>query len=224
MDQQQPLTADKQDGPRNGTRGWREMTEGAEDQELAAIKTLLGALKDLKPESRDNVLGYVFRRLGIAAPIAAHAVQPAFVPLSAAADPAPAAVASPPPAVPADLRSLTDQKLPKSANQMVAVLAYYLANLAPGDERRDYIVSDDIKKYFPQANFELPAGNSQTLVNAKNAGYLDTVAAGKYRLNPVGHNLVTHRLPHGEGSAPNRRVRRVKKVANKRTTKKKAAT
>jgi hypothetical protein len=96
---------------------------------------------------------------------------------------------------------------------MVAVLAYYLAHLAPAHERRDHIVPDDIKKYFPQANFELPTGSpGVTLVNAKNAGYLDGTGAGKYRLNPVGHNLVTHKLPRVEGSGPTRRTRRRKKT------------
>ena len=36
---------------------------------------------------------------------------------------------------------------------MVAVLAYYLEYLAPADQRRDYVVADDIKKYFPQAGY-----------------------------------------------------------------------
>jgi hypothetical protein len=43
-----------------------------------------------------------------------------------------------------------------------------------------------------------------TLVNAKNAGYLDRIASGQYRLNPVGHNLVTHKLPRGENGAQTR--------------------
>ena len=108
---------------------------------------------------------------------------------------------------------------------MVAVLAYYLANLAPADQRRDHIVPDDIKKYFPQANFELPIGpHNMTLVNAKNAGYLDVLGTGQYRLNPVGHNLVTHKLPRVEGSAPSRGTRRVRKTAKKGAKKKKAGT
>jgi hypothetical protein len=54
---------------------------------------------------------------------------------------------------------------------MVAIIAYYLANFAPPNERRDYIVAEDIKKYFVQANYELPtAPPRMTLVNAKNAG------------------------------------------------------
>jgi hypothetical protein len=102
---------------------------------------------------------------------------------------------------------------------MVAVLAYYLANLAPAYERRDHVVPDDIKKYFPQANFELPTAPPHvTLANAKNAGYLDGTGNGKYRLNPVGHNLVTHKLPRDEASAPTRRRRlgkRTKRSAEK---------
>jgi hypothetical protein len=31
------------------------------------------------------------------------------------------------------------------------------------------------------------------LVNAKNAGYLDSTGAGGYRLNPVGYNLADRR-------------------------------
>jgi hypothetical protein len=98
---------------------------------------------------------------------------------------------------------------------MVAVLAYYLANHAPTDQRRDYIVADDIQRCFPSANFELPTGShNATLINAKNAGYLDALGNGQYRLNPVGHNLVTHKLPRGEGSTPSRGAR--KKAAKKK--------
>ena len=44
------------------------------------------------------------------------------------------------------------------------------------------------------AGFRLPADASFTLVNAKNAGYLDTAGSGQYTLNPVGYNLVVHRM------------------------------
>jgi hypothetical protein len=102
---------------------------------------------------------------------------------------------------------------------MVAVMAYYLAHHAP--EPRDYITPDDIKKYFPQANFELPTSPpSQTLVNAKNAGYLEQIATGQYRLNPVGHNLVSHRLPSGETNSKAGARRRAAKKAKKGAKKK----
>jgi hypothetical protein len=192
------------------------MAEESEDEELAAIKTVLRVLTPLKPMARDDVIEYVFRRLEIIAPAAAGPAQPvAPQPASPTAPAAPTSQSSLPNS-PTDLCSLTEQKRPKSANQMVAVLAYYLANFAPTDQRRDYIVADDIKKYFPQANFELPTGpHNMTLVNAKNAGYLDVLGTGQYRLNPVGHNLVTHKLPPVEGSAPSRGARLVKKPVKK---------
>lgn len=201
------------------------MPDDTEDEEIAAIKTVLGVLTPLKPEARNNVIEYVFRRLGITPAAAAGAAQPtALQPASQTAPAAPAFLTFPS-GPQTDLRSFTEQKQPKSDNQMVAILAYYLANLAPENERRDHVVPNDIKKYFPQANFELPTGApSQTLVNAKNAGYLDVLGTGQYRLNPVGHNLVTHKLPRVEGASAGRGTRRAKKTTKKAGKKKKART
>jgi hypothetical protein len=193
----------------------REAAE-AEDAELTAMKTVLGALKDLDPDARTRVIEYVFNRLGIQTPDTL-APSPTLVPGTLVRPvvhhiPSTAAVGTP-----TDLWSLRDQKQPKNVNQMLAVLAYYLANLAPTNERRDYIKADDIKRYFPQANFELPARADQSLVNAKAAGYFDVPSTGQYRLNPVGHNLVTHKLPLGEGA---RVIRRGKKTTAKKSKKK----
>jgi hypothetical protein len=189
------------------------VVEEKEDEELAAIKTVLGALTPLKPEARSNVIDYVFRRLGITAPAATVPAQLATPQPASPAVPAVPSFHASPLGAPTDLRLLREQKQPRSVNHMVAVLAYYLAHFAPAHERRDHIVADDIKKYFPQANFELPtAPPSVTLANAKNAGYLDGTGTGHYRLNPVGHNLVTHKLPRDEGSAPTRRRRQGKKT------------
>jgi hypothetical protein len=170
---------------------------------VQAITTLLSALESLAPDVRVNVLDYVLKTLHITMP-GVMAAPPSASPPDLPLPPPPAHHAHTPPSTPTDLRSLREQKQPESANQMVAVMAYYLENYAPADQRRDYIKQEDIKKYFPQANFELPTGpHGVTLVNAKNGGYLDMVGAGKYRLNPVGHNLVTHKLPRGD-SATNR--------------------
>jgi hypothetical protein len=187
-------------------------TDATEDKELAAIKAVLDALTPLKPDARSNVIDYVFRRLGITLPAPASSNKSTAPP----ADPVTVVAQPHHSGAQVDLRSLTNEKDPKTDTQMVAVLAYYLANLAPAGERRDHILPDDIKRYFPSANFELPTGlPSQTLVNAKNAGYLDALGGGQYRLNPVGHNLVTHKLPRGEGSTSSRAPRR-KKAAKKK--------
>ena len=74
-----------------------------------------------------------------------------------------------------DIRSAAE-KSPKTVNEKVAVVTYYLAHLAPVSERRDYLVSDDIRTYFIQAGFELPtAPATMTLTNVKNTGYLNAL-------------------------------------------------
>ena len=79
---------------------------------------------------------------------------------------------------------------------MIAVIAYYLAHLAPEKEQRDFITGDDATKYFKQAHFPLPtAPPNVTLSNAKNAGYIDARDRGQYHLNSIGYNLVAHKLP-----------------------------
>jgi hypothetical protein len=193
------------------------MAESQDDGGVSAITTLLDTLRPLKPETRWNVLDYVFKTLGITPPAAIAPQNPVAREFPAA----PIPPVTPHPASAAmDLRSLTEQKKPKTANQMVAIMAYYLSNLAPQGERRDHIVADDIKRYFPQGNFELPTGrHGMTLVNAKNAGYLDALADGQYRLNPVGHNLVTHKLPRAEGGGSARRSVKPRRAKKKKTNK-----
>lgn len=95
-----------------------------------------------------------------------------------------------------DIRSLKDAKKPRTANEMTALVAFYLEHVAPPDERRDFITAQDIRPYFNQANFPLPTGPTRvTLTNAKNAGYLSVRDRGQYRLNPVGYNLIAYKLP-----------------------------
>jgi len=157
------------------------------DLELQAIATLLTALEPLSNEARANVILYVFKRLGIDLPATRAAVEGAAAHHPSSETEAAGVI---------DIRSFKEEKQPKTASEMVAVAAYYLAHLAPPEERRDYIVADDVRKYFVQAVFPLPsAPPHMTLVNAKNAGYVDACERGQYRLNPVGYNLITNKLP-----------------------------
>jgi hypothetical protein len=94
-----------------------------------------------------------------------------------------------------DIKSLREQKQPRSANEMAALVAYYLSHVAPEKERTDSVSVDDMKKYFIQAGFQLPQALSALLNNASAAGYFDRAGRGRFKLNPVGYNLVTHGLP-----------------------------
>lgn len=99
-----------------------------------------------------------------------------------------------------DIRSLKEEKNPDSAKQMACVVAYYLQELAPDSDRKDTVSTQDIEKYFKQANFKLPKNVEQVLVSAKRSGYFETAARGQYKLNAVGYNLVVHGMPPKKAS------------------------
>jgi hypothetical protein len=93
-----------------------------------------------------------------------------------------------------DIRTLTAEKQPRSANDMVALVAYYLSELAPESDRRETVNVELIRKYFKMAGFPMPRAPNSAIPNAAAAGYLENVSRGEYRLNPVGYNLVVHGL------------------------------
>jgi hypothetical protein len=166
------------------------------DSELNAIRLVLSALVPLKQEGRTRVLDYVLGRLGMAEPVVQ---QPFTTGIGADAVLRKSVDVSDSLSLsanrPTDIRSLTKQKAPRSANEMAALVAYYLSELAPEPYRKATIGAEDIKAYFKQAPFKLPQSAQQTLVNAKNSGYLESAGTGQYKLNPVGYNLVVHSLP-----------------------------
>jgi hypothetical protein len=94
-----------------------------------------------------------------------------------------------------DVRSLKEQKKPKSAREMAAIVAYYLKELAPQGERRETIKTEDLERYFKQARYDPPKEIDQLLAASKRAGYFDLVTRGEYKLTRVGYNLVAHRMP-----------------------------
>jgi hypothetical protein len=179
------------------------------DRELAAIGTILKAFDGLDGESIQRVLDYVFSRLSLNRPNASAPTTVVAPPTSPNVGMASASTRQP------SIKDLRDEKQPESSNQMAALVAYYLAEIAPEDERRSTISSADIEKYFKQARFNLPKRQGMALPNAAAAGYLDPVGAGTYKLNPVGYNLVAHALPRDASktdstsrSRPRRRSKR----------------
>ena len=211
--------------PGDRNQGGGDSTDG----ELAAIQVLLAALTGLDSEARKRVVAYVFERLGLAVPTGRSAGTPLPTPPTPTGA---AAVETPPPRV-MDIRSLKEQKRPRSAMEMAAVLAYYLADLAPPSERKSEITSQDVSKYFKHANYPLPGRPRKTLFDAKSAGYLDAGSGrGAYKLNPVGYNLVAHSLPavdqtgtssdaprarHQSGRRPKRRATKKTSARKKRS-------
>jgi hypothetical protein len=116
-----------------------------------------------------RVLAYVFDRLGLPQAITAPAT-----PRTPPAPPAPTtsipAATNSEPATPRDIRTFKDQKKPKTAMEMAALVAYYLAELAPASYRKATIEADDITTYFKQADFPLPTAPRQTLFSRRFPG------------------------------------------------------
>lgn len=165
---------------------------GAEKLTLGqAIDAVIQVLEPLDSAVRDVVLSAACTHLGIlfGTPAAPQMTPPAVGNLSQQP-----AVAQRP-AAQVDIRSLKDQKQPRSAKQMACVVAFYLQELAPEADRKATIGAPDLEKYFKQAGFKLPTKISQLLVDAKQSGYFDSAGRGEYRLNAVGYNLVAHGLP-----------------------------
>ncbi len=161
------------------------MVDANGDPELKAIQSIIEALEPLDAEARKRVAEYISRRLELSFTsfsIPEHSKTLDQIRRDSTLESV-------------DIRSLREQKKPSSANEMSALVGFYLAEFAPIDERKSTIESADLERYFKQAGYPLPKAISQTLINATQAGYFDATGGGRYRLNPVGYNLVVHGLP-----------------------------
>ena len=174
------------------------------DREIDAISAILRSLEGLDGETIRRVLDYVFSRLSISAPSHMKSVG---LPTAVATVSSPEGALRMPRV---SIRDLKEEKQPESSNQMAALVAFYLSEIAGEDERKDSIGASDLEKYFKQASFRLPKSPSQTLPNAAAAGYFDALGNGAYRLNAVGYNLVAHGLPRGHSPEERRRPKRRK--------------
>jgi hypothetical protein len=93
-----------------------------------------------------------------------------------------------------DIKTLKNEKQPSSAKQMACVVAYYLTEIAPENEKKRTVNASDLEKYFKQAGYP-QVKMDQLLIDCKKSGYLESEARGEYTLNRVGYNLVAHQLP-----------------------------
>jgi hypothetical protein len=172
------------------------MAKTAADRELEAIATILSALNNLDGESIQRVFDYIFNRLSIASPSRIAPSSPQTGQTLQSIEPHRGRRPS--------IRDLKDEKQPDSANQMAALVAYYLSEEADEESRKQTLTTSDLEKYFKQAGFKLPQSLEKTLANATSAGYFDSIGNGQYKLNAVGYNLVAHNLPRGRGNSAGR--------------------
>jgi hypothetical protein len=195
------------------------------DKEHAAMGAVIQALSGLDQDERSRVLDYIAKRFGISigvptdvAPVAKTAPFPRQTDSASGAAP----TADAPVSRARDIRELKEEKDPKNDSQMAVLVAYYLKTMAPSEERKESLTAADIENYFTQADYPLPAGKNgatDTLKNAKRAGYMESAGRGLYRLNRVGFNLAAYNMPV-EATAARKPAKRTKKN-KKPTTKKK---
>ena len=179
--------------PRPRRRAYRKgrMTSNEKKPSLGeAIDKVVEALAGLEPSVAMNAIRAATEHLGL------RAVEPATD--TAVTNAAKATKDESAAEAGSDIRTLREAKQPKTAQEMACIVAYYLKLVAPKDERKLSIDATDIETYFTQANFEVPKRTAQLLVDAKASGYFDSADKGKYKLNAVGQNLVTHRLPRAK--------------------------
>jgi D-alanyl-D-alanine carboxypeptidase len=187
------------------------------DSEIAAIKSVLEALSPLSPKARASVLEYIVKRLDLNLPDIPKRDGPSGGKTTDAGSGQVAQATSINDSV--HIEELKNQKKPRSANEMAALVAYYLTNVATEGERKKTVNQKDMETYFKIAGFPLPNQIRVTLPNAKAAGYFDAVGEGEYKLNAVGHNLVVHSMPRGAaaaGKAVRRRKRESKRTLHKK--------
>jgi hypothetical protein len=161
------------------------------DQEVEGIRAVLAALTPLSQAARSSVLEYVSKRLGVAVPSLSDRDDAQPIASKGEHPPAPSGQ------TPVHIKALKEEKKPRSANEMAALVAYYLSNVAPPEQRKKTVNQKDIETFFKIAEFPLPREMRVTLANAKTAGYFDAAGDGEYKLNAVGHNLVVHSMPRG---------------------------
>lgn len=187
------------------------MTELEIKNELKAIETITNILQQLDKTAQQRVLQYAMQHLGLQVDQADMSPQTLSANRGAQVEQQTQHLQQ----KVVDIRSLRDQKQPSSDMEMAAIVAYYLSELAPEEVRKDTIVTKDITIYFNQAGHPLPTGPQFTLINARSAGYFESAGRGKYKLNPVGHNLVAYGLPRAKGESPSRPTRKKTKRKTK---------
>jgi hypothetical protein len=157
-----------------------------------AIDRVITALVAFEAADQQTILRAVYAHLNISGPAeAAPAGRPDEEPVREERVALPSRAAK---YAGMDIKTFKELKNPSSARQMACVVAYYLAEIATGDERKKVVTTDDIENYFKQARYALPTKLEQLLIDCRGAGYFESAARGEYKLTRVGHNLVAHQL------------------------------
>lgn len=161
--------------------------------DFTAAKEVFEKLKDLSRDRQQRVLRWVAEGLGVT-----PSTTSLLVPTERNASNAPNDT-SDEPVLPTlhshkDIRSFVADKNPTSDMQFAATVAYWYHFEAPPAQQRNTIDSRLLQDAARQSGRKRPPHPRQTLNNAKNQGYLDSVSRGEFAINSVGENLVAMTL------------------------------
>ena len=187
----------------------------APSDDFESAKSVVDKLSSLPKDRQERVLRWVSESLGLSTPSAASSFPPSPAPVVG-----PANNPAPPPGSIKDIKAFIAEKAPKSDNQFAAAVAYYYKFEASAAARRDSIDGIVLQEAARLAGWRRPKRPTDTLHNARKAGYLDSAERGFFTLNNVGENLVAMALPGGSTASGKRKPPRkgaAKKPKTKRT-------
>jgi len=174
--------------------------------DLEAVRKVVEAVQDFKPEEQQRILRWAIEKLGISLASAPTYTMPPHTPGTPPPPPPPGSGGA------TDIKTFMAEKKPRNDVQYAAAVAYYYRFEAPEAEKKDVINKDDLQESTRKAGRERFTNPLQTLNNAHTLGLLDRAGEkGTFVINSVGENLVAMTLP--DGGAP-------KKTAKKKATKK----
>lgn len=186
--------------------------------DLDAVKVLVGALEKFNDEERDRIIRWACERLGTiytSTESKSREIEEKITSQQISGGEKKAEGAR-------NIKTFIENKDPKNDTHFTAVVAYYYRFEAPENERKESITSQDLNeaaRLAQKPRFKKPA---KTLHNAyRQAGLLDQVAHGKYKINTVGENLVAMVLPSNEVRSTVSRKTKTRKIKNNKKTKRK---
>ena len=175
--------------------------------DLEAVRNICIALEPFDETEKEKIIKWACERLGMknSIPPPAQLVQPVSPNLQV--QPIGQSGTK-------DIKTFLIEKNPKSANQLVAAVAYFYKFEAPASEKKQAINKDDVVDACRKAGIKRPKFPNQIIVNASAFGLLDNVGTGTYEINAVGENLVAVSMPN-TGSSKTKH-KKAKKTATRK--------
>jgi hypothetical protein len=181
--------------------------------DLAAVRLITDALTGFDAKDQERIIRWAREKIGLAV---APETPPAPLPAGSPASPASLAPSS----TRKDLKTFVAEKKPKNDVQFAATVAYYYRFVAPKEQRKSEITSNDLQDASRLVGHERFKHPGQTLRNAHTLGLLNKGGeSGSFAINSVGENLVDVTLPGGGTgvSRTKKKKKRTKKSAKKTT-------